>query len=110
MTLEERGEVELCNHFLAVVNADQKLGALAGSTRMQLNVAPAPSRYMLDLERENRTLWRTNQRLARDKLAVADSAAASALRPPPRGRPPGAAGAAGDRRRAGGEAGWRRWC
>ena len=49
---------------------------------MQLNVAPAASRYMLDLERENRTLWRTNQRLARDKLAVADSAAASALRPP----------------------------
>jgi len=76
VTLTDRAEAEYCNHFLAIVNADP---ALAESTRMQLNAAPVFNRYMLDLERENRMLWRANQRLARDTGATADSAAASAL-------------------------------
>lgn len=79
VTLDERAEHEYCNHFLAIVNTDQALASLSGSTRMQLSVAPAFTRHMLDLERENRMLWRTNQRLARDTGAIADSAAASTL-------------------------------
>ena len=81
VTLSERADVEHANHFLAVVNADEALSSLAGSARMQLAVAPAFNRYMLDLERENRALWRTNQRLARGAGAIADSAAATALQP-----------------------------
>jgi 2-polyprenyl-3-methyl-5-hydroxy-6-metoxy-1,4-benzoquinol methylase len=79
VTLTDRAEAEYCNHFLAIVNADSALASLAESTRMQLNAAPVFNRYMLDLERENRMLWRANQRLARDKVGTADSAAASAL-------------------------------
>ena len=81
MTLSERADLEHCNHFLAVVNADAALSSLAASARMQLAVAPSFNRYMLDLERENKALWRANQRLARDTGAIADSAAATALAP-----------------------------
>jgi SAM-dependent methyltransferase len=79
MTLADRAEAEYANHFLAIVNADKALASLAASTRMQPSVAPVFNRYILDLERENRMLWRTNQRLARDVGALADSAAASEL-------------------------------
>lgn len=78
LNLSERADAEHCNHFIAVVNAEPE--AVRGSSRMQLAVAPAFNRYMLDLERENRQLWRTNQRLARGKLAQADAAAATVLR------------------------------
>jgi SAM-dependent methyltransferase len=78
VTLTDRAEAEYCNHFIAVVNADRALASLAESTRMQLNAAPVFNRYMLDLERENRMLWRANQRLARD-TGQADSAAAAEL-------------------------------
>ena len=81
VTLSERADLEHCNHFLAVVNADAALSSLAASARMQLAVAPSFNRYMLDLERENKALWRANQRLARDTGAIADSAAATALTP-----------------------------
>jgi SAM-dependent methyltransferase len=79
VTLSERADVEHCNHFLAVVNADAALSSLAASARMQLAVAPSFNRYILDLERENKALWRTNERLARDTGGIADSAAAAAL-------------------------------
>jgi 2-polyprenyl-3-methyl-5-hydroxy-6-metoxy-1,4-benzoquinol methylase len=79
VTLTDRAEPEYCNHFLAIVNADRALASLAESTRMQLSVAPVFNRYMLDLERENRMLWRANQRLARDTGGRADSAAAAEL-------------------------------
>jgi hypothetical protein len=79
VTLSERADREHCNHFLAVVNADAALSSLPASARMQLAVAPSFNRYMVDLERENKALWRTNQRLARDTGAIADSAAATAL-------------------------------
>ncbi len=77
MTLRERADPEHRNHFLALVNAEPALSSLAASARMQLAVAPSFNRYMLDLERENKALWRANQRLARDTGAIADSAAAS---------------------------------
>jgi hypothetical protein len=32
-----------------------------------------------ELERENQRLWRTNQQLARDRLGIADSAAAATI-------------------------------
>jgi SAM-dependent methyltransferase len=79
VTLADRAEIDYCNHLLAIVNADRALASLAESTRMQLNVAPVFNRYMLDLERENRMLWRANQRLARDTGGIADSAAAAEL-------------------------------
>jgi SAM-dependent methyltransferase len=79
VTLADRAEIDYCNHILAIVNADRALASLAESTRMRLNVAPVHNRYMLDLERENRMLWRANQRLARNTGEAADSAAASAL-------------------------------
>lgn len=81
VSLDERAEHEYCNHFLAVVNADRGLASLGASSRMQLSVAPSFNHYMLDLERENKRLRQTNQRLAREPLAIADSAAASALGP-----------------------------
>lgn len=96
-SLEERGDPEHCNHFIVLVNADP--GAGLASSRMQLAVAPAFNSYMLELERFNRQLWRTNQRLARERLGVADSAAATSLAPRPRTLPGAlqAVGAAGSR-------------
>ncbi len=44
---------------------------------MQLSVAPTFHRYMLDLERENRVLWRANSATRTRRLGVADSAAAA---------------------------------
>lgn len=82
-TLDERGEPEHCNHLIALVNADPEAAERAGA-RMQLAVAPTHNSYMLELERFNKELWRTNQRLARERLGVADSAAAARLAPRPR--------------------------
>ncbi len=79
--LEERGDPEHANHFIVLVGAEA--APAATSARMQLAVAPAFNSYMLELERANRELWRTNQRLARAYLGAADSAAAAMLAPPP---------------------------
>jgi hypothetical protein len=47
---------------------------------VERDVTPAPDPRIAQLEHENTVLRRTNQRLAREKLAVADAAAATALR------------------------------
>jgi hypothetical protein len=78
LTLAERADAQHFNHYLLVANIAEH--EILGSSHMQLAVAPTFHRYMLDLERENRVLWRTNVRLAREKLGVADSAAAAALK------------------------------
>jgi SAM-dependent methyltransferase len=74
--LSERGEPEHCNNLIALAGVGD---APAADARMHLNVAPASNTYMLDLERTNRQLWRVNRRMARERLGVADSAAAAAL-------------------------------
>jgi len=78
--LDERADVEHANHFIVVANAGAD-ATIPSSSRMQLAVAPAFNSYILELERFNRELWRTNQRLARDRVGVADSAAAAVLAP-----------------------------
>lgn len=75
--LAERGEPEHCNNLIGIAGVGEP-DRLA-ETRMHLTVAPASNTYMLELERANRRLWRENRRLARERLGVADSAAASAL-------------------------------
>ena len=77
LTLAERADTQHFNHYLVLANIDER--KILSSSRIQLTVAPTFHRYMLDLERENRVLWRTNVRLARERLGVADSAAAAAL-------------------------------
>lgn len=78
LALAERAEAEHFNHYLVLANMDES--RIPSSSLVQLTVAPTFHRYMLGLERENRVLWRTNVRLARARLGVADSAAAAALK------------------------------
>jgi 2-polyprenyl-3-methyl-5-hydroxy-6-metoxy-1,4-benzoquinol methylase len=74
----ERGEREYANHFLLCVNCDpESIGAL--TARMQLAVTPTHMRYFHGLEQANLELRRANVRLARERLGVADSAAATLL-------------------------------
>lgn len=80
MTLAERADAEHVNHYIALVNAEGEPLERAGSSRMQLAVTASCNRYMVDLEQQNRALRRANQRLARERLGVSDSAAASVLR------------------------------
>jgi SAM-dependent methyltransferase len=80
VTLPERAEPETANHFIGIVNPEPGVDADRWSNRLQAVAAPTFNSYMLQLERANRRLWRTNQQLARDRLGVADSGAASALR------------------------------
>ncbi|MCD6015285.1 MAG: Methyltransferase type 12 [Solirubrobacterales bacterium] len=85
MTLAERTDAEHtdaehADHYIALVNAEGEPLERAGSSRMQLAVTASFNRYMVDLEQQNRALRRANQRLARERLGVADSAAASVLR------------------------------
>jgi SAM-dependent methyltransferase len=75
--LDEHGEPEYANHFIACVNLTDRLRETAGLARLQLTVAPDFTRHMLALERANQELWRTNARLARQHLGVSDSAAAA---------------------------------
>ena len=111
--LADHVEPEHCNHFLAIFNAPED-AARTVSAQMQMVVAPEENTYMLDLERANKRLWRTNQELARGHLGKADSASAALLakvppdpdeepepEPPehdfPSLRPPGPHGAGDDR-------------
>lgn len=78
LAMAERADAQNFNHYLVLANFGE--AKISASSSMQLSVAPNFHRYMLELESENRTLWRTNQRLARARLGVADSAAAAALK------------------------------
>jgi 2-polyprenyl-3-methyl-5-hydroxy-6-metoxy-1,4-benzoquinol methylase len=74
----ERGELEYANHFVLCVNCGSKESGLT-SPRLQLTATPAHTRYMRNLELGNAELRRANARLGRERLGVADSAAASIL-------------------------------
>jgi SAM-dependent methyltransferase len=76
LVLSGRAEPEWCSHVIGLVNFDLDPEPAA---RMRLDVAPAHARHMAALEHANRELWLANTRLWRERLAVADSAAASEL-------------------------------
>ena len=80
VVLLDRAEPRDANHFLACVNfgGDAGVAAHAGA-RMQLNVAPLHNRHVRNLEKANRELWRINAQLGRERMGVADSAAAVRL-------------------------------
>jgi 2-polyprenyl-3-methyl-5-hydroxy-6-metoxy-1,4-benzoquinol methylase len=71
--LDERDEPEYANHYIVCVG--EALSAALPDGLMQLEAAPLANRYMRNLERANKVLWRTNQRLGRSHLGKADSAA-----------------------------------
>jgi SAM-dependent methyltransferase len=77
--LEEHGEPEYANHFIACVNLSDELRAWPDSARMQLAVAPNYNRHVMNIERANKELWRENARISRHRLGVSDSAAAALL-------------------------------
>lgn len=77
--LDERGEPEYANHFIACVNLGDRLESTADRARMQLAIAPNYNRHMMNLERATAALWEANARLARARLGAADSAAAALL-------------------------------
>ena len=77
LSVVDEGEPEYATHFIVLVNfgsGDDDVFA-----RMQTAVAASSLRYMRALERANAELHRSNVRLWRTKLGVADSAAASLL-------------------------------
>jgi hypothetical protein len=65
--------------MIGIANAPAGFDGSEAWARLRLEVAPVFNTYMLELERSNRRLWRTNQRLARGYLGIADSAAATTL-------------------------------
>jgi 2-polyprenyl-3-methyl-5-hydroxy-6-metoxy-1,4-benzoquinol methylase len=75
--LEERGEPEYANHFIACVNCGDRAELAADRARMELVIAPNYNRHMTNLERATESLRLANARLARSKLGTADSAAAA---------------------------------
>ena len=78
--LEENGEPEYARHFIVCVNLSRGLrDTPPESARMQLKVAPVNARYLKSLEQANEQLWRENARIARSRLGVSDSAAATLL-------------------------------
>lgn len=84
--LEEYGKLDYANHFLACINFDEQAVEQAFGAKVYLTLAPTHNRYVISLERANRELWRTNQRIHRWRLfhgaedtPKADSAAAAVL-------------------------------
>ncbi len=72
--LESHGEPQYANHFICCANCGD---SFAASGRMELTAAPLHNSYVLHLERSVREMWQTNAKLARQKLGVHDSAAAT---------------------------------
>lgn len=75
LVLDDHGEPEWANHFIACVNLSAALREPAASARMRLAIAPLHNRYVRDLERANRELWRENTRLAQERIGVYGSSA-----------------------------------
>jgi SAM-dependent methyltransferase len=77
--LDEHGEIEWANTYLALVNFAPEAGQPLPSGRAHLALAPVHSRYLKVLERANVELWRTNARLGRQRLGQHDTAAAATM-------------------------------
>jgi SAM-dependent methyltransferase len=79
LVLRERAEREYANHFIACVNFGSSRFLADASARLHVAVAANHNRSMLGLALANEELHRINVRLARDRLGVADSAAAALM-------------------------------
>jgi SAM-dependent methyltransferase len=77
--LDEAGESEWANTYLALVNFTPQAGQLLPSGRAYLTFAPVHNRYMRGLERANVDLWQTNARLGRERLGQYDTAATATM-------------------------------
>ncbi|MFT4034536.1 MAG: methyltransferase domain-containing protein [Patulibacter sp.] len=73
----ERAEEEYANHYVALIG---ELVPPVEDASAVVSFAPVYNRYMLNLERANLSLWRTNGRLARNAFARSGSGGASYLR------------------------------
>ena len=76
LTLGGEGEPEYANQFIALVNFGEEAGATASAV-MRLEAEPISHRYVRGLESAVEELRAVNARLARQKLGMADSAAAA---------------------------------
>jgi SAM-dependent methyltransferase len=79
LVLREHAEPEYANHFIACVNFGSTPSLADASARLHVAVAANHNRSMLGLAVANRELHRINVRLTRDRLGVADSAAAALM-------------------------------
>jgi SAM-dependent methyltransferase len=70
----QRTEPEHASHFLLFANCPE--AELRSTVRLHLVAAPLHNRYLTGLQRANRELWRTNQRLARSLLGKTGAGAA----------------------------------
>jgi SAM-dependent methyltransferase len=77
MQWPERIEPEYANHFLGSANLKPDTVRAALSGRLGIAYAPTYNRHILNIERANAELWRTNARLARSTLMRSGSAAAA---------------------------------
>jgi len=77
--LRRQGEPEYANHFIGCVNLRDRLGSSHLSARVDIALSAYQSRYMLGLERANAELRRANVQLARKRIGMNDSAAATIL-------------------------------
>jgi SAM-dependent methyltransferase len=78
VVLQEHGEIEWANYFIACVNLDERLRELGDSAQMKLVAAPHYNRQIRSLERANRELWRENTRIGRERIGTGGSAAVMA--------------------------------
>lgn len=80
-TVRLSGEQDLdwANHFLVLAGVDASALMAAADANLQLAVAPVSHRYMRHLERANRGLLATNNRLARERLGLGAGGAGSAV-------------------------------
>jgi O-antigen biosynthesis protein len=77
--LDEEGENEWANTYLALVNFAPQARQLLPSGRAYLTFAPVHNRYIKGLERANVDLWQTNARLGRERLGQYDTAATATM-------------------------------
>ena len=75
----DRDDAAWAGHWLVLVGADPA-AARTASARLAYAAAAHQSGYVRDLEQENQSLWRENNRLARGWLGVNDAAAGSVVR------------------------------
>ncbi|MBJ7459437.1 MAG: class I SAM-dependent methyltransferase [Thermoleophilaceae bacterium] len=73
----ERAEEEYANHYIALIGLEAEFELPATAVGA---FAPAYNRHMINIERANRALWRSNAQLSRNAFARSGSGGASFLR------------------------------
>ena len=79
LVLHERAERDYANHFIACVNFGSSPAFADASARVHLAIAANLNRMMFSLASAHWEQYRINVRLARERLGVADSAAATVM-------------------------------